>query len=640
MKQHKLYQEVTCEVCGRQAKSFLKSRNICSRCHRKEHSLPCQNCGYMTHNITSETILCLRCTKTLSKPLAICSRCNKTKIIHDTHRWLCEPCCKAVDRRDHEKLKQIQVICSVCSKTVHSVLTSRPICHSCFIKERNGYDFCSKCSQYKVIYKIDKHKAEYLCKRCDAEIAASRLLEDYVKHFQTPYLYNKRLFDLLVKTIDWDKVTERYKQSIRLLGKLLQTHPLPEPLTWEAIEEFMPDLNSTQSRHRSKLLRSRLLDLGHILVAKGQLEDFESYCKNKSILRSLENIPQEIQSLLRSFIIWLQKRKNRPSSIHHYVRNLGDFWTWCFQHQLTSLSLIQPCHIKEYLKSLYWQWQCSQCQTSFSSNIYEKLADKKCNYCGIHGNLFQVPRFDNDALRHIKGQLRIFFDWAKIHKLVISNPVQGTIKAPAPKISHYPFEVIQKLSNFIINPQSDPTEALILYLIIFHALTNWELRHAKITDLIYLNKDIYRLSLAETYYIVVPKPPVSKGKVSSGRVSEQLKFSSAASQWLKPLLERFEAQRLQQLKNLNNQFLIIAPNHKSRHLKPVSTRFIYNVVKKVCLRTINAQCNIKTLRITAAVMFADRAGGGILEWMGWGEQQAFFYSWGDREVINPMQSYS
>jgi hypothetical protein len=34
-------------------------------------------------------------------------------------------------------------------------------------------------------------------------------------------------------------------------------------------------------------------------------------------------------------------------------------------------------------------------------------------------------------------------------------------------------------------------------------------------------------------------------------------------------------------------------------------------------------------------MFADRAGAGVLHWMGWDDQQAFAYTWASREVVQP-----
>lgn len=36
-------------------------------------------------------------------------------------------------------------------------------------------------------------------------------------------------------------------------------------------------------------------------------------------------------------------------------------------------------------------------------------------------------------------------------------------------------------------------------------------------------------------------------------------------------------------------------------------------------------------------MFADRAGAGILRWMGWDDQQAFKYAWAPREEIQLQQ---
>lgn len=36
-------------------------------------------------------------------------------------------------------------------------------------------------------------------------------------------------------------------------------------------------------------------------------------------------------------------------------------------------------------------------------------------------------------------------------------------------------------------------------------------------------------------------------------------------------------------------------------------------------------------------MFADRAGAGVLRWMGRNEQQAFAYTWAAREMIHPQE---
>ena len=65
--------------------------------------------------------------------------------------------------------------------------------------------------------------------------------------------------------------------------------------------------------------------------------------------------------------------------------------------------------------------------------------------------------------------------------------------------------------------------------------------------------------------------------------------------------------------------------------------FVWEIVRKASLRVFGAACNPNTLRKTAGLVFADRAGAGVLRWMGWDEQQAFAYTWAAREMIHPQE---
>jgi hypothetical protein len=148
--------------------------------------------------------------------------------------------------------------------------------------------------------------------------------------------------------------------------------------------------------------------------------------------------------------------------------------------------------------------------------------------------------------------------------------------------------------------------------------------------------DIAPPRLAEAYYVIVPKPAPSLGDRSPGRPDVRLDFPATAAPWLKPLLERFEQQREQMSSNPRNRYLLIAPN-KARHNTPVGHVFVWKIVREASLRVLGAACNPTMLRKTAGVMFADRAGAGVLRWMGWDEQQAFAYTWAAREMIQPRQ---
>lgn len=68
---------------------------------------------------------------------------------------------------------------------------------------------------------------------------------------------------------------------------------------------------------------------------------------------------------------------------------------------------------------------------------------------------------------------------------------------------------------------------------------------------------------------------------------------------------------------------------------PVGHDYPFQIVQRASLKVLGAACNPSTLRKTTGVMFTDHAGGGILRWMGWQDNQAFNYSWTQRKVVHP-----
>jgi hypothetical protein len=250
--------------------------------------------------------------------------------------------------------------------------------------------------------------------------------------------------------------------------------------------------------------------------------------------------------------------------------------------------------------------------------------------------LTKQKRYVQNTVRNHRAKLFVFFDWLKINRMVIANPVQRKTAAPEPTIRHYPPEVIKQLIAFITTPDADPVEAVMLYLIIFHALSVWELRHAALPTVLPLRQDIAVPTLAEAYYVNVPKPAPTRGDRSPGRPDVRLDFPAKAAPWLKPLLLRFERQRQHMVGDAKNRYLFVTPK-LARHNTVVSHFFIWKMVRQASLYVLGAACNPNALRKTSGVMFADRAGAGVLRWMGWDEQQAFAYTWAARELVQPRQ---
>jgi hypothetical protein len=588
-------------------------------------------CGLMKHCVEEVTGLCPRCTRMMARPVAVCAHCAGMKVIYNQQRQLCEVCNDTLRRQMRNKDKQIKATCSVCGNMRSSNVLGRAICNACWREERNGRSICSGCHKLKVIHV----KAEHLCKQCYQDHIAPKALRSYVTDFTTPYPYNNVLFELLATTIDWEAVNQKMDRKFRAFGRFLQTQQFGEPVTWEQIEAALPCLGPT-NRNQPKQIRACLLDLGHVLAAKGKLEGWESYIARRNALAPIKQAPEGMQALFHRYTTWLWGRRTVPANVRDHLEALASFWTWSEQRGIHSPEEVQAALVNDYLLTLYWQWHCSACQGVMAFDPGDRKAPSVCAHCSTIGSLTKEKRYAQNTVRAHRAKLLVFFDWLKINRMVVVNPVQRKIPAPAPTIQHYPPEVIKQFCTYITTFDADPVEAVTLYLIIFHALSVWELQHAQLPTVFSLRQDIAPPRLAEAYYVLVPKPAPSLGDRTPGRPDVRLDFPAKAASWLKPLLERFERKREQMVSNERNRFLLVAPN-KARHNIPVGHVFVWKIVREASLRVLGAACNPTMLRKTAGVMFADRAGAGVLRWMGWDEQQAFAYAWAAREMIQPRQ---
>jgi hypothetical protein len=618
--------KVICTICGQQCESHRKGRDICRKCYRQEASTICLKCGRRKRLVSNETGLCPRCAS-----IAACASCSQVKIIHNKQSQLCKTCDRNRRRKMLRMKKQIKVECSVCGKECFSCLLNRAICRACYIEERNGRGICSCCKKYKVI----SHKKKHICKSCHRNDLAPKALRKYVTTFNSPYKYNVVLFELFATSIRWNSVDEDRVRQVKAFGNFLQTYRFEEPLTWEGIQEALPAWSQRNNRTCNSI-RTCLLELGHLMVEKGELESREIFTKRRNALRSLQHAPEHIQPVLQRYSAWLWERKNVPADIGNHLAILAAFWSWCELQGIWGPEGIHNALINDYLLTLYWQWQCTICAGTMPFDPYERTSPHTCANCNAIGSLNKIKRYHQETVRGYRGKLRVFFDWAKMNHLVITNPVQRGVTATKPSIEHYTPEVIKDLCCYIKTPDAYPIEALVLYLIIFHACSAWELRHAQLPNLLRLHDGIELPTLAESYYILIPKPIPSRGDHSPGRPNKRLDFPTEAAPWLQPLLDRYERLREKVVQNANNNYLLFSPQ-TAHHTILVGEKYILQIVKRASLRVLGKTCTPKVLRKTVGVMFADRAGAGVLRFLGWESQQAFRYSWAERKIVHPQQ---
>lgn len=584
-----------CEKCNRLAYSQVKDRSICRTCYRDEPTAQCARCSRSSHCIVPNTNICARCEPVARRPLV-----------------------------------PVPVICPQCRRLRVPALISSKLCHSCWRNGLNGCATCRGCGKYKMIY----IKRATLCAPCYKNSIASQALRKYAAEYACPFSFNRRLFLQLIATLNWNQIRERDNRRLRYLGRFLQQHKLTAPLSWEQIFALMPPLPPTQ-RNIPKSVRTGLLDIGHMCAERGELEPYQHYIARRNALTPIAQAPQPLQPLLRSFYLWLVSRQAKLTTIHHHLEANSHFWRWCIRRKTNHPQQVSPSLINAYLLGLYWQWRCSKCAaTAYCAHELEK-APARCPQCQRPRSLRRTPRYAQNHIRRIRASLFIFFEWAVLAKRAMINPVQRKVAAPQPKIEHYAPEVLRHICQFIVDPNADPTAALLLYFIVFHLTTAHELRHLRIPTAISLDSKRISTTLSASRFLLLPKRQASLGITHPGRPEGRLDFHPQAQSWLQPLLERYEAQRATILgERGKSQYLFVSLRSSIRNA-PVSHLWVWTRVKLITHSILGYPCDPSTLRKTAAIYFADRVGSGVLSRMGWDPQQAFAYTWMPRLLRQP-----
>ncbi len=284
---------------------FGKRRYICQECQRK----------------------CLE--STLLKPVGVCRHCKIIKKIHNQEAWLCNSCHYNLKRQYKiGELKKVE--CSKCGPLPST-------------EERHGYAECLGCQKIKLI----TNQKNNLCKTCYHNFIAFNRLKRLIQNYKSSCSYNQYLFNLLSSEINWEKVDEAVRRRFSNFSKFFQNKFIPNPITWQVIEELLPEITQEQVI-QTKDIRRCLLAIGHLLASRGKLETYKKYRRRKSIFSRIEKTSKTHQELLYSYVEFLEKSKRTLENIGNHLQIVINFLEWCENQALHSVEIIQPqavCHL-------------------------------------------------------------------------------------------------------------------------------------------------------------------------------------------------------------------------------------------------------------------------------------------------------
>ena len=657
---HPIRRSIICQKCNRprQTQSWF---DICPKC-ASQHlpKMQCDACKRSKFQLDPNSAICHGCLKKLLKDKITCAACGVTDYPHISDPAHCRNCHRKECRSNRTKsMREKTIVCVSCGKEKPGWKKSEMICYVCYEKRRLGqlkcvFPGCSKQARYK---------ESQLCERHQGDSQAATLLREYVNTYTSPFPQNQRYWAQLVSAIDWEAIDSGLTnirgidlRRLRAFASFLEKYELPEVLTWQAIDKALPRLDQINPV-KIGFIRSCLFELGDLLAARGEMQERSSYLFDQSLRRTLERSPAIFVSQVSGFQQWLLCGMVRPNvkgaqtappltvgpkTLVDRVNAVIRFLDYCVHHHISSLDQIGPSLIAKYQETLLWQLECTECHKrvpfEFAGSI-KRCTNTECE--GINSYI-KIRRLTRGTLVSTITNLRTFFDWAELHGLITVNAftsiVCGGSKAftmrtkggemieIAEAIRRYDDSVVEKLCAYIVAPDADPEEAVVLYFIIFHLLTNGDLRNLRIPS---PAKDGSRVGHFE--YLELPLPQLTRGKRSVTGKESKITFPAKALIWLRPILERYYEKRSTIVKVAHQQHFLVGEGNARCH-KPVTKCYVREVIRRASLKVLDGMVTASELRNTAADMFVQHSDrrGAILTRMGYSAVAATRFNYLER----------
>ena len=664
---HQIRRPIICEICNRRRQT-QSGFDICPKCARKQ--LPrkgCDACNRSKCRLPPNSAICNGCLKILLKEKITCAACGVTDYPYISDPAHCRNCHRNEYQRNLKKsLREKTIVCISCRKEKPGWKKKEMICFGCDERRRLGD---AKCVYPGCVNHIDRKEAQ-LCERHHDDRQAATLLRKYVNTYTSPFPQNQRYWAQLVSAIDWKAVDSgvtnirgRDLRRLRAFARFLETCELPEVLTWHMIEQTLPRLGQI-SEPKSGFIRSCLFELGYLLAARGEMQERSSYLHENGLRRYLQRSPGVFLSQVSEFQRWLlsgmvnpnvevaqvgQVLTIAPRTMFARIDAVTRFLNFCVTHNTESLAQIGPSLIAKYQETMLWQLECKECHKLMPFEAQRSIERCSNGECGGINSYIRIRRFTRGALVTAISHLRTFFDWAELSGLVTSNPLttivcggsktftirneRGEMVEIARAIRRYDDSVVEKHCAYIVAPDTDPEEALVLYFIIFHLLTNWELRNLRIPSPAKDDPHVpLTLSHARQFeYLELPLRQLTRGRRSFIREESKIRFARKALVWLKPILERYYEKRATIVKVAHQQHFLVGEGNGRCH-KPVTKIHVGDVVRRASLKVLGGVVTASALRNTAADIFVQHSDlrGAILTRMGYGALAATRFNYLER----------
>jgi len=403
-----------------------------------------------------------------------------------------------------------------------------------------------------------------------------------------------------------------------------------------------------------------LFELGNLFLRE---ELWSKHRQERLLAKYLKSTPRIFVEHVASFERWasqgilnpkldMELPESRPltnttRAILGTVKAVGVFLQWCVKRNVLTLADVNQSTIESYKETLFWQYECRVCgkRAHVDDKTSEKCGDSECqamNAC------VKIRRLTRGSVTDITMKVRTFFNWAQLHEFVLENPLahevsvhntftamneRGEMIEISDSIRRYADDVVERLCRYMVTPDTDAREALVLYFIIVHQLTVTEICKAKLPSLAAQTRGTCDRA-NDFEFLLLPVRQPTRGQLSRGRENPVLKYPKEAECWLRPLLERYFEKRRN---DVGSEYLFVGPHHRTRNNRPVTHRTISRLVHRASQRVLNAMISPRDLRNTAAAIMANKSKrrGAILTKLGYSSERATRFNYLETFLLEP-----
>lgn len=417
-------------------------------------------------------------------------------------------------------------------------------------------------------------------------------LEAISTYFYIEDTYRCNLLRILSDFFERTRVTITAVQTVQGFAYYLARNNVPIIKSWSDIDILMQEAPGPEEPWHSRI-QTALRRLGDALEEKGEIQPRIPRDHISQMVGELKQFDRRIYDINIDFLTNIFYTGHRPLTLRKYIRDLNRFWQWAFEHNICDPAYISHEVYRKYI-----------------STIRRKG----------HGPVY---------IEATNSKMRLYFDWLRRQHHILSNPVPKKDKSRQIPVRVCSKQAFESLVAALGNGTLQPREGLIIYLIVFHALRNYE-----IVESIALGFRIQ--GPHKTFDIELPPPIISAGSYKNHRYDRIIRLPVGRYPWLNILVQSIVEDRARIIKQKKNKYLFVSESWR-QGTRPMESHCVTDYVGRASERICGCRIAPSLLRQSAAAYFADISDHTLCCAMGYSAKSAVRFAYATREVVDLVE---